>query len=297
MSSSGAVPILKLADGNEIPLLGYGLGTANYKSSPDAPLDEKVINDTVTAINVGWYHLDGAEVYGNEEELGLAIKKAGVPREKLFVTTKTSVNKGETIEFAFNRSLKKLGLDYVDLYLIHQPFWADSPEALQDGWAQMEAIKDSGRAKSIGVSNYLQEHLEPVLATAKHKPVINQIEYNPYLQHGDLLDFHKKHGIATAAYAPLIALTKAAPGPLDPVYQRLAEKYGVTEGEVALRWILDQDVVALTTSSKEARLRSFLNKVPSFKLTPDELQEISEVGKQKHYRGFWRKKFADDDRR
>ncbi|KAK3946312.1 NADPH-dependent conjugated polyketone reductase C1 [Diplogelasinospora grovesii] len=292
------IPSLKLSDGHEIPMLGYGLGTANYKTGADkGKFNQKVVDDTAMAIKAGYFHLDGAESYGNEEELGAAIKKAGVPRDKLFVTTKTNCKQGESIETAFVRSLEKLGLDYVDLYLIHRPFWAKSPAEQQAKWAEMEAIKESGRAKSIGVSNYLQEHLEPILQTAKHPPVINQIEYHPYLQHGGLLDFHKQHKIAVAAYGPLTAVTKAKPGSCDAIYDQLAKKYGVTEGDIALRWCLDQGIVTLTTSGNEQRLQGYMRKIPSFKLTPKEVEDIAEAGKQKHFRGFYTTNYGPDDRR
>jgi len=277
--------------------LGYGLGTANYKGRA-AQFSQKIVDDTVTAIKTGFTHLDGAEGYGNEEELGAAIKAAGVPREKLFVTTKATAKLGRKLEESFSVSLRKLGLDYVDLYLIHSPFWAsDEEEELQDKWAQMEAIKESGRAKSIGVSNYLQSHLESILKTAKIPPATNQIEYHPYLQHEHLLEFLRENDIAVSAYAPLAALTRAAPGPVDETYKELAKKYGVTEGEIALRWCIDQGIVALTTSSNEQRLQSYASKIPSFKLTQKEIGKISELGNQKHYRGFWTRNFAADDRR
>jgi diketogulonate reductase-like aldo/keto reductase len=160
----------------------------------------------------------------------------------------------------------------------------------------MEAIHASGRAKSIGVSNFLQPDLEAILSKAKVIPAINQIEYHPYLQHADLISFHQKHEIATAAYGPLTAITKASPGPLDEMYKQLAHKYGVGEAEIALRWCIDQGVVALTTSDKEQRLKKYL-KVAEFKLTPKEIETISEIGQEKHFRGFWNVKFAGDDRR
>ena len=184
----------------------------------------------------------------------------------------------------------------MDLYLIHAPFFANIIEDLQNKWADMEAIHASGRAKSIGVSNFLQPDLEAILSTANIIPAVNQIEYHPYLQHGDLIPFHQKHKIATAANGPLTAITKASPGPLDQIYKQLARKYGVGEAEIALRWCIDQDVVALTTSGKEQRLKSYL-KVSEFKLTPKEIETINEVGQEKHFRGFWNVKFADDDRR
>jgi diketogulonate reductase-like aldo/keto reductase len=125
-------------------------------------------------------------------------------------------------------------------------------------------------------------------------PAINQIEYHPYLQHGELIEFQRKNGIATSAYGPLTAVVRAKPGPLDGTYEQLARKYGVTPGEIALRWVIDQGIVALTTSGSEQRLKGY-QKVAQFKLTPKEVEEISEVGKQKNFRGFWKNKFAEDD--
>jgi diketogulonate reductase-like aldo/keto reductase len=181
--------------------------------------------------------------------------------------------------------------------LIHAPFFAQSDEQLQVKWADLEAIKESGRAKSIGVSNFLQEHLETVLKTAKVTPAINQIEFHPYLQHGDLLDFHRKHNIAVSVYGPLTPITRNVEGPVTAIWTRLAEKYGVSVSEVGLRWCIDQGLVALTTSSKVDRLQTLISKIPAFKLTPSEVEEIAEAGKQIHYRSFWRNRFAADDRR
>lgn len=189
----------------------------------------------------------------------------------------------------------------MDLYLIHSPFFTDDPKVLQAKWAEMEAIQASGRARSIGVSNYIQEHLEPILQTAQVPPAINQIEFHPYLQHvtqdrkSSLLEYHREKGIAVSGYGGLSAITKAAPGPVDSEYEELAEKYNVTEGDVALRWTLDQGVVAITTSSKEERLQQYLAKLPSFHLTEEEVKAISDLGFKKHYRGFWRDQYADDD--
>lgn len=288
------------------------MGTARYKGDPTAPIDKELIKTVVLAINTGYYHIDGAEgsspnppknpqiltppVYGNEAEMGQAIKDSGLPRSKFYITTKISGTKVQDTLASFERSLKLLQVDYVDQYLIHAPFFASSPADLQAKWAELEKIQASGKAKTIGVSNFLQPDLEAILETAKVVPAINQIEYHPYLQHGDLLAFHKKHGIATAAYGPLSAVTKAKPGPLDPVYAKLSEKYKVTPGEVALRWVIDQDIVALTTSASEERLKQYL-KIAGFELTKEEVEEITKVGKEKHYRGFWLDKFGPDDTR
>ncbi|KAF7546109.1 hypothetical protein G7Z17_g8660 [Cylindrodendrum hubeiense] len=287
----------KLNDGNEIFVLAYGLGTANYKNDPNAAIDNALIDVTKQAILSGYRHLDGAEVYGNEAELGAAIKASGVPRDQLYITTKINANDKKSALDAFDVSLKKLGLEYVDLYLLHGPWFADTEEELQERWTQLEQIKASGRAKSIGVSNFLQEHIETLLKTAKIPPAVNQIEYHPYLQHGDLVPFLKKHNIAVEAYSPLTPITTAKGGPIDPYWKELAEKYGVTESEIGLRWILDQDVIAITTSSKVSRLEGYLSKLPTFKLTEEEIAEISRLGAQKHVRIWWNEKFDANDRR
>ena len=160
----------------------------------------------------------------------------------------------------------------------------------------MEAVKASGKARSVGVSNYLRPQLEAVLATAKIPPSINQIEFHPYLQHtDDLVGWCKSKGVALASYSPLTAATKAKPGPCDGVLAKCAKKYAVSEGEVSLRWCIDQGIVAITTSSKEQRLSDYMRAL-AFKLTPKEMEDISERGREKHFRVFWQKKFDGNDR-
>jgi diketogulonate reductase-like aldo/keto reductase len=159
----------------------------------------------------------------------------------------------------------------------------------------MEKLRAAGLTKSIGVSNFLPNHLNAILKTATIPPACSQIEFHPYLQRPELLALHKKHNIATTAYGPLTAATKAKPGPADEVLSQLARKYGVSEAEVSLRWCLDQGVVAITTSGKEQRLSDYL-RCTRFQLTPKEVETISEVGREKHFRGFWGNQFAADDR-
>ncbi|CAH0019684.1 unnamed protein product [Clonostachys rhizophaga] len=293
-TAGASIPTLKLNDGNVVPVLGFGVGTAHFKRGT-TDFDDKVLEVAKIAIDVGFRHLDGAEAYGNEEELGRAIKQSGVPREQLFVTTKMHATKPQTVKDAFNNSLTKLGLEYVDLYLLHGPWYAKTEEELQARWADVEKLKESGRAKSIGVSNFLQEDLEKLLKTAKIVPAINQIEYHPYLQHGSLIDFHRKNDIAVASYGPLTPLTRAKGGPVDDLWTKLAAKYGVSESDIGLRWVLDQGIVALTTSSNRARLEGYWSNVFKFKLTTEEVEEISKLGKQKNFRAFWHDKFASDD--
>ncbi|CAK7197719.1 hypothetical protein SEUCBS139899_000367 [Sporothrix eucalyptigena] len=290
------LPNVKLNDGTEIPIVSYGLGTANYRGTRTS-FEQKIVDDTVVAVKAGFKHLDGAEVYGNEEELGAAIKASGVPRERLYIVTKYNPKPDGTVEEAFALSLKKLGVHHVDLYLIHSPFWKDATdEQIQSRWAELEAIQASGRATSIGVSNFLQKHLEPLLKTAKVKPAINQIEFHPYLQHGDLVPFHRKHGIAVSAYAPLTPIVRAKGGPVDAIYAKLAKKYGVTEGDIGLRWVIDQGIVTITTSSNAERLQNYLPHLLSFELTPAEVKEITDAGNTHHFRAFWTTTFNKDDR-
>ena len=258
-------------------------------------MDKALVDATKLAIGMGYHHLDGAEVYNTEIELGKAIKESGVAREKLFVTTKCTSATGNVQEH-FDESLKKLGLDYVDLYLLHQPFdWKGDKTVLQKGWAAMEQIAASGKAKSIGVSNFYREHLDAVLETAQARPAINQIEYHPYLQHGDLIAYHKNKDIKLAAYGPQVPITKVQSGPLEPILTKLAKKYAVNPGEILLRWCLDQGIVVITTSGKEQRMSDML-RVVTFDLTPKEQTDISEAGQAHHHRAFWTHIFDKNDK-
>ncbi|PWY78396.1 Aldo/keto reductase [Aspergillus sclerotioniger CBS 115572] len=212
---------------------------------------------SVAAIRLGYLHLDGAEIYGTEAELGLAIRESGEKREELFVTSKVGVSIAD-IPRAIDTSSRKLQLSYIDL-------------DLQEAGASMERVKAAGKAPSIGVSNFLQGHLEAVLETATIPPFINQTEFHPYLQHDNLLQFHEHRGITTASYGTLAPIVRAKGGPLDGLLPHLAR------------------------NSKESHLSSYLRAL-TFQLTPREVEEIFTAGQQKRFRAFWQKKFAASDR-
>ncbi|KAI0545302.1 NADP-dependent oxidoreductase domain-containing protein [Xylaria curta] len=275
------VPTLKLNDGHEVPVLAYGFGTANFRGK-----DEDMIKATILAINNGYYHLDCAECYQNESGVGAGIKASGVDRSKLYITTKVVGTINQDVAAALDTSLSKLGIDYVDQYLVHVPFSAGSPQGLQKIWSQMEAVQTAGKARSIGVSNFEVEDFEIILETAKVVPAINQIEFHPYLQQRDVVDFCRKKGIAISAYSPLSALTAARPGPVDEVYAELSKKYGVSEGDIALRWCLDRDIVAITTSKSEERLQGYMTNTLGFKLEPQEVEKINTLGTKKRHQGI-----------
>ncbi|KAF4415134.1 alcohol dehydrogenase [Fusarium acutatum] len=288
--------VLKLNDGNNMPMLGYGLGTVLHKRSRDQKNDA-IVTTTKLAIEHGFRHLDCAELYNNEKELGDAVRASPIPRSDLFIVTKLCGTEKRDVKAEFQGSLSRLGLTYVDLYLVHAPYMADNAKDLQHVWSQMEEIKRSGRAKSIGVSNFLQEHIETILETAEIPPAVNSIEYHPYLQRRTLIDFLKSQNIAVSAYSTLAALTEEAPGPVSKLYTQLACKYDVTETDIALRWCLDQNIAAITTSRKGDRLKALSKNMPTFELTKAEIDSISLAGQAKHYRKFLTDRFAPEDRR
>lgn len=231
-------------------------------------------------------------MYNTELEIGVAIKKSGIPRSQLYVTTKVITNI-TNIAAGLDASLKKLDLEYVNLYLIHAPFFAKTKEELQTAWQCMEAVQKTGKAKSIGVSNFMQPQLETILEIATVVPAVNQLEYHPYLQRENLVPWSESKGIVTAAYGPLSPITKAKPGPLDPVFEKLMQKYKVGEEAVALRWCIQMGVAAVTTTGRKERLKTYLGCL-DFELSKEEVEEISRVGRTKHFRVYnWGHDYGD----
>ncbi|GAA5894126.1 hypothetical protein JCM8208_002354 [Rhodotorula glutinis] len=299
-SSSTFAPVT-LGDGATVPGVGFGIGTAHFGN--DGP---ELVETIKTALKVGFRHLDGAESYKNEESLGKAIAEGGVPREELYVTTKCGAGLKD-IQSSFDGSLKKLGLAHVDLYLIHWP--QDFPKpgypTIEQAWKQLEAIKDSGRAKSIGVSNFRVRDLEKILAMSdlKHKPVVNQIEFHPFMYTAgeELYQFCKKHDIAIEAYGPTSPAFRfdgnrgEFDGILDKVTKAVAARTGkdkVEPSQVLLRLAAQRGAIVITTSGKDWRMKEQLAAGALPELTQDEIDELVEAAKPAPQRAFM--KHMDD---
>lgn len=278
------IPTFTLRTGAKIPAVGFGVGTKWFKAESTG-LDSKVVEAVDVAIEKGFTHLDGAEVYKTEEELGEAIKKAGVKRESLFVTTKLVPGSGPDVKSHFEESLKKLGLDYVDLYLIHSPLKDD----IIQQWKEVEKIYESGKAKAVGVSNFRVKDLEAIFKEAKVKPAVNQIEYHPYLQNQspEIVEFSKKNDILLTAYGPLTPIVRAKGGPLDPVLEELSKKYNKLPTQILLRWTYQNGILPITTSGNPERVVQSLEFF-DFELSKEDQELISTTGAKHEYRAFWK---------
>ncbi|XP_066136958.1 aldo-keto reductase family 1 member C15-like isoform X1 [Saccopteryx bilineata] len=299
---------VKLNDGHFMPVLG--LGTAASEGVPKSKATEAI----KVAIDVGFRHIDAAYLYENEEEVGKAIREkvadGTVKREDIFYTTKlwSTFFRPELVQQALERSLKKLQLDYVDLFLIHLPMAMKPGEELLpkdasgkviletvdlcDTWEALEKCKDAGLTKSIGVSNFNRKLLEMILNKPglKYKPVCNQVECHPYLNQSKLLEFCKSKDIVLVAYSALGTqrdpkwVDKDSPVVLeDPTLNAIAKKHNRSAGQVALRYQVQRGVVVLAKSFNEKRIKENFQ-VFDFELTPEDMKAID--GLNKNYRYF-----------
>ncbi len=231
---------LPLNSGARIPQVGLGVW-----QSPSGNATRKAV---LSAFEFGYRHVDTARAYDNEADVGAAVRSSGIPREQIFVTTKLwNDDQGyDQALRAFDASLKRLGLDYVDLYLLH---WPVAGKRL-DSWRALERLFDEKRARSIGVSNFLVPHLEELLAKAKRVPAVNQIELTPFLQRRETRALCRKHGIVVEAYSPLTHGQR-----LDhPVVLDITRRVGRSVAQVLLRWGVQHELVVLPKSTRPERI-------------------------------------------
>lgn len=262
-----------LNNGNEMPAVGYG--TFRVKDSNE--LSDMV----VVAIKEGYRHIDTAHIYQNEESVGLGIKKAIdeglVTREELFVTSKVwndGLTYDETIA-AYEESLRKLGLDYLDLYIIH---WPGLDENYVEVYKALEELYNNKRVKNIGVSNFHVHHLETLLSKTTVVPTVNQIEFQPKLTQVEVREYCKKHGIQVEAWSPLMN------GEIlnHEVLVDIAKKYNKSTAQIVLKWDLENDVITIPKSMTPSRIRENLE-LFDFELTQDEIDKISSLNEGFHF--------------
>ena len=255
-----------LNNGTKMPFIGLGV----FRLS-----DSKAAYDTVLlALENGYRHIDTARAYDNEEAVGQAIIDSGVPREEIFLTTKLWNDdvRANRVQEAFEESLKRLKTDYVDLYLVHWPVKG----LYVSVWKEMEKIYATGKAKAIGVSNYLEHHLDELLAEASIVPAVDQIELHPYLNQKELVQYLQEKQIVPEAWSPFCARKNNL---LDePVLKGIAQKYGKTTAQIVLRWDIQRGIVAIPKSSNNERQKENIT-VFDFVLTDEEMTLIQTLNK------------------
>ena len=268
MSTSISNTFFELRNGIEMPVMGLGV----FK----IPDGQDVEDAVVEAINAGYRGIDTAAIYGNERGVGAALRKAELPRSKIFLTSKLwNADQGykETLQ-AFEESLLKLDTDYLDLYLIHWPV-----EALfKETWAAMEDIYNSGRVRAIGVSNFTVGQLEELIINCRVLPMVNQIEFHPYLQQPELIQYCESKGILPEAWAPVMR------GKVHQVQEitEIGKRYGKNEFQVVLRWNIQRGIATIPKSATPERIKSNAD-IFDFELSEDEVNVIDNLDKGQRF--------------
>ncbi|OAS88507.1 MULTISPECIES: aldo/keto reductase [Metabacillus] len=251
---------------NGIEMPWFGLGVFKVKDGSE------VINSVKAAIEAGYKSIDTAAIYGNEEGVGKAIAESNVPREELFITTKVwnSEQGYDSTLAAFDESMKKLGLEYLDLYLIHWP--VPEQNKYKETWKALETLYKDGRVRAIGVSNFKEHHLKDLLEDCEVVPMVNQVEYHPRLTQTSLHEFCKQNRIQLEAWSPLMQ------GGLfeEPTLQEIARKYGKSTAQVILRWDLQNEVVTIPKSVKPHRIQENAN-IFDFELSSEDMEKINSL--------------------
>ncbi|WP_136608638.1 aldo/keto reductase [Paenibacillus dokdonensis] len=259
-----------LSSGYSMPWLGLGV----YKVQEG----QEVIDSVKAAISHGYRSIDTAALYGNEEGVGQAVRESGVPREDLFITTKVwNSDQGyDSTLAAFEKSINKLGMDYVDLYLVHWPVMGK----YKDTWRALEKLQKDGKVRSIGVSNFQVHHLEDLMKDAQVKPAVNQVELHPLLSQIELREYCKSQGIQVEAWAPL------AQGHLldNEVLADIGAKYGKSIVQVILRWDIQSGIVTIPKSVKEHRIIENAD-IFDFELMPADMEQINGLNQNHRFGG------------
>ena len=266
---------VKLNNGVEMPL--FGLGTWEISEG------ETIVNAVQLAISNGYRHIDTARIYGNEKGVGkgikLSLEEQGIKREDIFITTKLWIDsfKYEKALKAFNRSLNNLGLDYVDLYLLHWP----EPTYRREAWKALETILKEGKTRSIGVSNYYQYHLDELLSGADIIPAVNQVEFSPYLYLKELKEYCDNKGIRLEAYSPLTRGRKLN----DIKLMDMANKYNKSSAQILIRWGLQHNVIEIPKSSTEVHIIEN-SKIFDFTISEEDMATLDNFD-EGFYVGMW----------
>ena len=270
-SAKHAVPVVTLNDGNTMPQLGFGVFQVTDLSQAQQAVED--------ALSVGYRLIDTATAYGNEEAVGTAIKASGVPRDQIFLTSKLWVNEFtyEKAKAGIDLSLQKLGTDYLDLYLLHQPYGD-----IAGAWKALEEAQQEGTIRSIGVSNFWPDQVKNLELMARVKPAVNQIELNPWFQQKESVDFLKGEHVQPESWGPF------AEGKnhifTDPRIAVIGEKYGKSNGQVILRWLLQRGIVAIPKSVHKVRMEENFD-VFDFELSKDDMAVMAglDTGKSQFF--------------
>ena len=258
---------VKLNNGVEMPLFGLGVW-----QTPAGATTQRAVK---AALEAGYRSIDTAKMYGNEADVGIAVRESGLPRDEVFVTTKlwNSDHGYDSALKAFEGSLKRLGLPTMDLYLIHWPVTG----ARKDTWRAMERILKEGKARAIGVSNYMVPHLEELLANSKVVPGVNQIELSPFLYPKDVIDFCRKNGIAVEAYSPLTKGHRLG----DKRLAAVAQKYRRSVPQILIRWGLQHEIIEIPKSAKEEHIQENA-RVFDFEIRPEDMRSMDALSEGLH---------------